>query len=74
VPERLVGAPGTPTGVTPLEAAEELPVPFALIAATLKKYVVPFVRPVAVHAVVVDVVVQPAALLYVPVALVATCT
>jgi hypothetical protein len=60
--------------VTPLEAADALPVPFALIAATLKKYVVPLVSPVAVHAVVVDVVGQPAALLYVPVALVATWT
>jgi hypothetical protein len=63
VPVTAVGAPGTPTGVTPLDAVEKLPVPFALIAATLKKYVVPFARPVAVHAVVVDVVVQPGALL-----------
>jgi len=74
VPVTAVGAPGTPAGVTPLEALEKLPVPIALIAATLKKYVVPFVSPVAVHAVVVDVVLQPVALLYVPVALVATCT
>ena len=63
VPVTAVGAAGTPAGVTPLEAAEKLPVPTALIAATLKKYVVPFVSPVAVHAVVVDVVGQPAALL-----------
>ena len=63
VPAMPVGTPGTPTGVTPLDAVEKVPVPFALIAATLKKYVVPFVSPVAVQAVVVDVVVQPAALL-----------
>jgi hypothetical protein len=63
VPATAVGAPGTPAGVTPLETLEKLPVPIALIAATLKKYVVPFVSPVAVHAVVVDVVLQPAALL-----------
>jgi hypothetical protein len=63
VPATTVGAPGTPAGVTLLETAEKLPVPTALMAATLKKYVVPFVSPVAVHAVVVDVVLQPAALL-----------
>jgi hypothetical protein len=74
VPATAVGAVGTPNGVTPLDAVEKLPVPFALIAATLKKYVVPFASPVAVHAVVVDVVVQPAALLNGPVALVASCT
>ena len=71
---RAVGTPGTPAGVTPLDTGEKLPVPTALIAATGKKYAVPFVRPVAVHAVVVDVVEQPAALLKGPVALVATCT
>ena len=74
VPATPVGTPGTPTGIIPLEAVEKPPVPFALIAATWKKYVVPFVRLVAVQAVVVDVVVQPAALLNGPVALVATCT
>jgi hypothetical protein len=63
-----------PTGITPVEALEKLPVPFALIAATWKKYVVPFVSPVAVQAVVVDVVVQPVALANGPVALVATWT
>ena len=74
VPVTAVGAPGTPAGVTPLDTVEKLPVPTALIAAIWKKYVVPFVSPVAVQAVVVDVVVQPAALLNGPVALVATCT
>jgi hypothetical protein len=73
VPVTALGAPGTPAGATPVDAAEKLPVPTALIAATWKKYVVPLVRPVAVHAVVVEVVVQPAALLNGPVALVATC-
>jgi hypothetical protein len=63
VPVTAVGAPGVPAGVTPLDAVEKLPVPTALIAATLKKYVVPFVSPVAVHAVVVDVVLHPVALL-----------
>jgi hypothetical protein len=74
VPVTAVGAPGTPAGVTPLDTAEKLPVPTTLIAATWKKYVVPLVSPVAVHAVVVDVVAQPAALLNGPDALVASCT
>jgi hypothetical protein len=74
VPVTAVGAPGTPTGVTPLDTVETLPVPTALMAATWKKYGVPFVSPAAVHAVVVDVVAQPAALLNGPVALVASCT
>jgi hypothetical protein len=73
-PVTAVGVPGTPTGVMLLDTAEKLPVPIALMAATWKKYGVPFASPVAVHAVVVDVVVQPAALLNGPVALVATCT
>ena len=74
VPVTAVGAPGAPAGVTPLDAVEKLPVPIALMAATWKKYVVPLVRLVAVQAVVVDVVLQPAALLKGPVALVATWT
>ena len=74
VPVTAVGALGTPTGVTLLDTVEKLPVPMALMAATWKKYGVPFVSPVAVHAVVVDVVLQPAALLNGPVALVASCT
>ena len=61
-------------GVTPLEGAEYGPVPTPLIAATRKKYVVPFLSPVAVHDVVVEYVGQPAALLYVPPTLVASCT
>jgi hypothetical protein len=73
-PVTALGAPATPAGVTPPEAAEKLPVPIALIAAIWKKYVVLLVSPVAVHAVVVDVVEHPAALLNGPVALVATCT
>jgi hypothetical protein len=44
------------------------------MAATLKKYVVPSVSPVTVQLVAVNVVGQPAALAYVPVALVETCT
>jgi hypothetical protein len=63
VPVTAVGAPGVPIGIRPLDAVEKLPVPMALMAATLKKYVLPFESPVAVHAVVVDVVLHPAALL-----------
>jgi hypothetical protein len=74
VPATFVGAPGVETGVNALDGVEYVPVPIALMAATRKKYVVPFVSPVAVHAVVVEVVVQPAALLYGPVTLVAICT
>jgi hypothetical protein len=37
VPVTAVGAPGTPAGITPVDAAEKLPVPTALIAATWKK-------------------------------------
>jgi hypothetical protein len=45
-----------------------------LIAATLKKYWVPFVRLVAVQDGVVEFVGHPVALAYTPFALVATCT
>ena len=45
----LVGAPGTVAlGVTAFEAADWGPVPVALVAATLKVYVVPFVKPLIV--------------------------
>ena len=41
-------------GVTELDAAEAVPVPMALMAETVKVYVVPLVRPVAVKLVDVD--------------------
>jgi hypothetical protein len=40
------GAPGTVAGVTAFDAADWVPVPIALVAATLKVYDVPFVSPV----------------------------
>jgi hypothetical protein len=49
-----VGAPGTVAGVTAAEAAEAGPVPTALIAETVKVYAVPFVKPVRVWVVAVE--------------------
>jgi hypothetical protein len=45
-----LGAPGAvgPVGVAALEAVEAGPVPTALVAVTVKVYVVPFVKPVMV--------------------------
>ena len=48
VPTTPVGTPATVRGVTLLDALEYAPVPAALIAATLKVYAVPLVRPVTV--------------------------
>jgi hypothetical protein len=44
----LVGAPGTVAGTTELLVADGVPVPTALVAVTVKVYVVPFTRPVTV--------------------------
>ena len=49
-----IGFAGGIAGVTGGEAAELGPVPTALIAATLKVYVVPFVKPVTVKPVAAD--------------------
>ena len=52
-----MGAPGTvgvATGVSGGDAAESGPVPTALIAATVKVYVVPLVRPVTLKFVAED--------------------
>jgi hypothetical protein len=45
---RPVGAPGTVDGVTDADADDADPVPLALVAATVKVYAVPLVRPVTV--------------------------
>jgi hypothetical protein len=45
---RIVGAPGTPAGVTLFELAEGGPVPTAFVALTVKVYVIVFVRPITV--------------------------
>ena len=50
----LVGAPGVVAGVTAFDAADCGPVPTAFVAATLKVYVVPLVRPVITWVVAVD--------------------
>ena len=53
-PTTAVGASGTvgpADGVTAAEAAESGPVPAAFVAATVKVYAVPFVRPVTVRVV-----------------------
>jgi hypothetical protein len=45
----IVGAPGTVAGVTAFEALEKEPVPTTLMAATVKVYVSPLVRPLTVQ-------------------------
>jgi hypothetical protein len=55
----MVGAPGAPTGVTEFEAAEEVLVPLAFVAVTVKVYAVPLVRPVTVIGEPVLVAVKP---------------
>jgi hypothetical protein len=44
----IVGAPGTPAGVTLFDGADARPVPTALAAVTVKVYGVPLVSPVTV--------------------------
>ena len=56
----IVGASGTDTaGVTELDAVDKLDVPTELVAVVLKKYVVPFVKPVITHEPEAPVIVQP---------------
>jgi hypothetical protein len=55
----MVGAPGTPWGVTLFEGAEAAPVPTELVALTVNVYDVPFVRPVTVQGDVAHVPVCP---------------
>ena len=54
----IVGAPGTSAGVTELDALDKPDVPAELVAVALKKYVVPFVKPVMIHAPAAPVIVQ----------------
>ena len=55
----IVGASGTVAGVTELDAVDKLDVPAELVAVVLKKYVVPFVKPVITHEPEAPVIVQP---------------
>ena len=55
----IVGAPGTVTGVTLLDAAEADPVPTPLVAVTVNVYAVPLVSPVTVMGLVEPVPVNP---------------
>ena len=56
----IVGAPDTvTTGVTALDAVDKLDVPAEFVAVVLKKYVVPFVKPVTTHEPDAPVTVQP---------------
>ena len=64
----IVGAPGTVAGLTELDAADKPDVPTELVAVVLKKYAVPFVKPVTTHEPDAPVTVQP--IVYVPVELV----
>jgi hypothetical protein len=50
----LAGAEGTVAGVTGADATDWGPVPTAFVAATLNVYVVPFVSPVTVWLVAVE--------------------
>ena len=49
----LDGAPGTVRGVIAADGAEASPVPMPFVAATVKVYAVPLVRPVTVNCVAV---------------------
>jgi hypothetical protein len=55
----IVGAPGTSAGVTELDALDRPDVPAELVAVVLKKYVVPFVKPVMMQAPAAPEIVQP---------------
>ena len=55
VPETPVGAPGTVRGITAADVADTAPVPTLLIALTRNVYEVPFVKPVTVALVDVEV-------------------
>ena len=60
VPATVVGAPGTPSSVTPFDAADAAPVPIPLVAVTVNVYALPTVSPVTVADAVVGVTpVQP---------------
>ena len=55
----IVGAPGTVAGVTALDALDKPEVPAVFVAVALKKYVVPFTKPVMTHEPEAPVTVQP---------------
>jgi hypothetical protein len=55
----IVGAPGTVAGVTEADALDKPDVPAEFVAVVLKKYVVPFVKPVTTHEPEAPVTVQP---------------
>jgi hypothetical protein len=55
----IVGAPGTVAGVTELDALDKPEVPAVFVAVALKKYVVPFAKPVITHEPEAPVIVQP---------------
>jgi hypothetical protein len=54
-----VGASGTVTGVTEFDAADAEPVPTLFVAVTVKVYAVPFVSPVTVMGLPVEVADMP---------------
>ena len=58
----IVGATGSPVGVTGFDAADGSPVPAMLLAVTVKVYVLPLVSPVTVIGLAVDVAVFPSGL------------
>ena len=57
-PVGVAGVPGTTTGVTALDAVDELDVPAVFVAVVVNVYAVPFVKPVTAHEPEAPVVVQ----------------
>jgi hypothetical protein len=55
----IVGAPGSVVGVTLLLGALSAPVPYELVAFTVKVYAVPAVNPITVIGLVVPVLIIP---------------
>ena len=55
----MAGVPGTVAGVTEADAVDKPDVPAEFVAVVLKKYAVPFVKPVTAHEPEAPVTVQP---------------
>jgi hypothetical protein len=54
-----VGAPGTPAGVIEFDAVDVTLVPIAFVAVTVKVYAVPFVKPLIVIGLPVELAINP---------------
>jgi hypothetical protein len=58
-PVGVAGVPGTASGVTEVDALDKPDVPAEFVAVVLKKYVVPFIKPLTTHEPDAPVTVQP---------------